>query len=269
VRFDDVHWNNFGREEALLAGRLIERWLGERIWSRRRIMVAFSLFIAFLLIGYIAGILLNNLYLTSTLFGFGEEYFFYMLTHTVPAIFITFFGFSSSISLTKFITFRTATLCGVNKIGNAFIFFTILILNYFTLTITVPILELLKGFVIYYPNPVAAIKLTELFGSFGNFHDAITLIKSIDLYPRWVLSEITGIMVPEDFAFFAMAVSPPIFRFILSIIFMGSFLLRPLIMHPVNFVWRRIVESDKPVFALIFGGIGAFASALGEAAKHL
>jgi hypothetical protein len=33
--------------------------------------------------------------------------------------------------------------------------------------------------------------------------------------------------------------------------------------------WARIVESDKPVFALIFSGTVAFASALSEAAKHL
>jgi hypothetical protein len=37
----------------------------------------------------------------------------------------------------------------------------------------------------------------------------------------------------------------------------------------MNLVWRRIVESDKPVFTLIFGGPAAFATAVGEAAKHL
>jgi hypothetical protein len=29
-------------------------------------------------------------------------------------------------------------------------------------------------------------------------------------------------------------------------------------MRPVNLVWRRIVESDKPVFTLTFGGAAAF-----------
>ena len=40
-------------------------------------------------------------------------------------------------------------------------------------------------------------------------------------------------------------------------------------MRPVSLVWARIVESDRPVFTLIFGGAAAFASAIGEAAKHL
>jgi hypothetical protein len=39
-------------------------------------------------------------------------------------------------------------------------------------------------------------------------------------------------------------------------------------MRPVSLVWTRIVESDKPVFTMIFGGAAAFATAISEAAKH-
>jgi hypothetical protein len=70
-------------------------------------------------------------------------------------------------------------------------------------------------------------------------------------------------------ALFLLACFPSLVRFGISLVFVGSFLLRPLIMRPVNLVWRRIVESDKPVFTAIFGGVAAFASAIGEAAKHL
>ena len=54
-----------------------------------------------------------------------------------------------------------------------------------------------------------------------------------------------------------------------TIIFVGSFLLRPLVMRPVSLVWARIIESEKPVFTVMFGGAAAFATAIGEAAKHL
>jgi hypothetical protein len=40
-------------------------------------------------------------------------------------------------------------------------------------------------------------------------------------------------------------------------------------MRPVSVVWARIVESEKPVFTLIFGGAAALASGFGEAAKRL
>jgi hypothetical protein len=41
------------------------------------------------------------------------------------------------------------------------------------------------------------------------------------------------------------------------------------LVRPVSLVRARIVESDKPVFTVIFGGAAAFASAIGEAVKHL
>jgi hypothetical protein len=52
VRFDDTRWNNFGREEGLFAGRLIDQCFGSKVWSFRRIAVAFALFNLFLLVGY-------------------------------------------------------------------------------------------------------------------------------------------------------------------------------------------------------------------------
>jgi hypothetical protein len=41
VRFDDVQWRNFGREEGLFAGQLMDKWFGRRVWSCRRIVPAF------------------------------------------------------------------------------------------------------------------------------------------------------------------------------------------------------------------------------------
>jgi hypothetical protein len=51
VRFDDVHWQNFGREEGLFAVDMIERWLGKRIWSSRRIVACLVVLVIFLFAG--------------------------------------------------------------------------------------------------------------------------------------------------------------------------------------------------------------------------
>jgi hypothetical protein len=40
-------------------------------------------------------------------------------------------------------------------------------------------------------------------------------------------------------------------------------------MRPLSLIWARIVESEKPVFSLIFGGAAAFATAITEAAKRM
>jgi hypothetical protein len=75
---------------------------------------------------------------------------------------------------------------------------------------------------------------------------------------------------PVDLIVYTLLTSfPTLLRFFIALIFVGSFLIKPLVMRPVNLVWRRVVESDKPVFTLVFGGAAAFATAIGEAAKHL
>jgi hypothetical protein len=40
-------------------------------------------------------------------------------------------------------------------------------------------------------------------------------------------------------------------------------------MRPISLVWARVVESEKPVFTLIFGFAGALAKLISEAAKRL
>ena len=49
VRFDDVHWKNFGKEEGLFAGRLIGEWFGKRLWCFRRAVVAMGIMYLYLI----------------------------------------------------------------------------------------------------------------------------------------------------------------------------------------------------------------------------
>jgi hypothetical protein len=44
VRFDDVRWGNFGKEEGLFAAQLIERWFGQKLFSKSRILSFFIFF---------------------------------------------------------------------------------------------------------------------------------------------------------------------------------------------------------------------------------
>src|SRR5215472_14409771 len=60
VRFDDVHWKNFGREEGLFAVQLIDRWFGKKIWSPGRIAAAFTIFVLSLSILYFMSSTLSN-----------------------------------------------------------------------------------------------------------------------------------------------------------------------------------------------------------------
>ena len=51
------------------------------------------------------------------------------------------------------------------------------------------------------------------------------------------------------------------FRLLLVLLFIMSFLMKP-IQRPFMALWARIIESDKPVFTLLFGGGAAAAKAI-------
>jgi hypothetical protein len=50
--------------------------------------------------------------------------------------------------------------------------------------------------------------------------------------------------------------------------FILSFLLKPL-QIPIMTLWARVIESDKPVFTLLFGGIATIVKAVQEISKVL
>jgi hypothetical protein len=128
VRFDDVHWNNFGREEGLFAGRLIERWFGRSFWSFRRLATTLLTLSLFALAGYIR----------LSLFRGSEPWCLYCDRLSLVISFAAFaIGFNFSVSFTKFTTFRMAYLCGIGQIRNLMVFATILLINWFSLTFCV------------------------------------------------------------------------------------------------------------------------------------
>jgi hypothetical protein len=51
-------------------------------------------------------------------------------------------------------------------------------------------------------------------------------------------------------------------------IFILSFFLKP-VQVPIMTLWARVIESDKPVFTLLFGGTAALAKAIQEISKTL
>jgi hypothetical protein len=56
-------------------------------------------------------------------------------------------------------------------------------------------------------------------------------------------------------------------RLLLASIFTSSYLLAPLQQLALT-IWARIVDSDKPVFTLLFGGAGAAAECIEKLIYH-
>jgi hypothetical protein len=129
VRFDDVHWRNFGKEEGLFAGELIEKWFGRRIWSLRRYVVACLLLSLSLVIGYIRLSIStkDGIWCYFCLYAAGYEYGVY---YGLSTFILVLMGFSLSVSFTRFLTFRMAYFCGAGGWKNLMMFCLMMLLNY-------------------------------------------------------------------------------------------------------------------------------------------
>jgi hypothetical protein len=264
VRFDDVCWSNFGREEGLFAGGVIEKWFAKKIWSLRRIVMAVIILSLSLLIGYfIFKTSPPSWHLISSPADRHIECNLCNAALSVKiAVFIVFFiGFSVSVSFTKAITFRIAYLCGMGKVRNLTIYAVMLIVNFLMLIYWSQLTGSVKNVVVEFVGDPPPLK--DLLEDIG-----LIIEGSIFLGKSYIWFYFEGHMI-DMFPLYALSYFPSVLRCLLSLIFVGSFLLRPLLMRPVSLVWARIVESDKPVFTVIFGGAAAFASAISEAAKHL
>jgi hypothetical protein len=139
VRFDDVRWRNFGREEGLFAGQLIERWFGKRVWSVNRVTAGFAVSGLFQIMGYQKYLSISHL----ALWRLNNQFSFEAMQ------FITLWiGFCVSMSFTKFITFRVANLCDIGEVRNLFIFIGMLTVNYLMLKFWSPVTETLRDLII-------------------------------------------------------------------------------------------------------------------------
>jgi hypothetical protein len=74
---------------------------------------------------------------------------------------------------------------------------------------------------------------------------------------------------PQAKAAKILALLPNVARLIVALAFVLSFALRPLIQQPLSLLWRRIVESDKPIATMVLGGTAAAAKFVQEVAKAL
>jgi hypothetical protein len=257
--FDDVRWKNFGKEEGLFAARLIERWFGTRMWSPRRLVVAVGLLGVFSVIAYLRLIISNDQYMrwcelcnTKAL---GWVFPSAFLPASIPVFLAaSLIGFSMSVSLTKFMTIQMANLCGDGQVRNVVVFICMILINYFLLILWWPIGSELKIVISLDPHLIL-----------DGLKTGLLTINRVTLHPLDIFYPYHFI---DTFSLFYLSLFSYVFRAVLSIIFVGSFLLRPIVMRPINFVWRRILESDKPIFTIIFGGAAAFASAIREATKH-
>jgi hypothetical protein len=100
VRFDDIRWESFGRQEGLHAGELIDRWFSPRIFSYKRIQSTVFVFVSlFLLTSLVKELMSSEGIICLAYELFPKE------PISVTLLILSFFcGFAVSISFTRAIT---------------------------------------------------------------------------------------------------------------------------------------------------------------------
>jgi hypothetical protein len=112
----------------------------------------------------------------------------------------------------------------------------------------------------------------------GSFASGLTGLAHAILHKSTLFARVQGLLLPQltfemvsldvptlqpDYsaAESILVIVPSVGRLALTAIFLGSYLLKPL--HGAfSTLWLRVVESDKPIFTLLFGGAAAAAKGI-------
>jgi hypothetical protein len=183
------------------------------------------------------------------------------------ALIIFIIGFSLSVSFTKLIALGMGRLCGNGSVRNLTIFSVSMIINYAFLCIWSPITTAIRYFVTSWVV-LAGDMIDDILTGDISLAQAYSIVlpmlqntlqsmhQIIYFYPTMATIVFTTRSIPLDiFAFFGASSVPSFCRLLLSIVFVGSFLIGKRSMWSVSFLWGRIIDSDQPVFTLIFGGL--------------
>jgi hypothetical protein len=285
-RLSDVKWGNFGRKEALFALQKMDRWFGRRFFSVRRLLVvvistfsAVCFMIFSLVFTYTPHPIWNYLdWSVDVLWPLGNrfqrsDFLFFILT---------LISLAFSFSVTRIASATVARLLRSDSHFNfigliLLLFFQYVLLCYWSPAMTSIRRDLIDCVVFpldIWCHPCFSLWIRILFyyhyllvvewGSFYNMAahgEALLTPKSMlgffkfsswdFYYPDHFLLRLSAILV----------LIPTLMRFLLAIVFIGSYCLRPF-QRPIMFVSARIIEHEKPVFTLLFAGIAAMFKAI-------
>jgi len=263
LRFTDVRWSNFGRKEADLAVQILDRWAGPRLWSWKRwrfsVIVSLSVFVVMFL----------WVWLQVTWHGDSID-FVEGNSSTIRLIFVDIYylaattvAFALSLTVTRFIA-KYAARVSNSAILCAMSFSVLLALHLALFWFWGPVLHTYLE-----PIPLALLDwladdgrslkaiLDEVLGGglfIATYYWPAPFIK----YSGAGISDILEAQsIGMDFCANGL-------RILFALVFLSSFVFRPLIQEPVSRLWYGAMNSGKPFFTMLFGAIGTLV-AVGQA----
>jgi hypothetical protein len=218
-------------------------------------------------------------------FGFGEQ---------LPFVVCSYLGLCLSFSLSRNISRTSARLLTSGLLINVLAFSVVLIFAYGLLVVWLPITQSISaaglncytGF-LYSPD-------LGMMKTLRCFVDSLPGLFKVDLNRLFIpfseiginnliwpnFNEMTGGRIREEngygtagllaqLSLISVSYFANLLRIGIAVFFIATFLLRPLVMRPLSLVWLRIVESEKPIFTLILGGIAASITIVTQVMRHI
>ena len=268
IKLSYVRWGNFGREEATLAVQVMDQLFGRRFFSLRRlyaVLIAAGLSIVIAAVFSYSSLIRSLHSIISSRF--------------ILTILVSLLLLSISISITRRISASIAFILRNRPAFNFIGFVALALLQYVILCVWPFIFAYATAFtILFYPKVTFEVWSYEWqiwAGEVKMFLTAIVTTNPI-AYLSAYLSQIytkdfdpeLGRSLFEARIVISLALLPNMGRLLLALIFACSFLLRP-IQRPISTLWARIVESDKPVFTLLFGGAAFLAETIQKIAENL
>jgi hypothetical protein len=279
LRFSDVRWSNFGRREAELAVRILDRWAGPRLWSwqRWRFAADVTATVAILVLVWVG---------LRAVWSGGDVNLARTLEQPTTALSVVLFALSTlvafalSLSVTRLvaaIVARVATTPFRSGLS-------------FALLLAIHVLLLVYWSVFVYGlegvSLLAVMRFLTMIGVKGfSFHGASFGQDILDVFrslfapdagrdgiklarPDW--SMLFGLGAPDSplgivwvLAFkLAMDVVANGLRIVFALVFLSSFVFRPLVQEPLSRLWYGVMSSNRPIFTVLFGLVGTIVAAL-------
>ena len=279
LRFIDLKWSNFGRVEAEIAVQILDRWAGPKFWSWKRWRFAAIVAVLVCLLAILwtvvrpvdspidpterAFIEDESALIERVLIKSSDPLYNLTVVAVGPLAFLpaSIVAFALSLSLTRFMAICAAQLCR-NALLNGLSFALLLILHIILLLYWSAVVMALEALP-YGLGPLLSAHTDAAFSILRNiFQEAL---------PKHVNSRIPS---PDWGALFSFRISHPSLastrafkiamdiianglRILFALMFLSSFVFRPLIQEPLSRLWYGAMNSGKPIFTMMFGAAGA------------
>ncbi|HJQ56808.1 MAG TPA: hypothetical protein VJ890_07870 [Vineibacter sp.] len=279
-RFDDVKWRNFGAREAQLVVDLLDRKCGQLLFSLRR-----TKFVAWALIAAsLCGLTITALkgHLPVLLQRGRVEYHILGLAHLL----VSGLMLGVSVSFTRFLSALGVRFASHSVATSLLFFVTVIVIHVIALMYWTTVTNAVAGLLTLPLTPWSwgvVINTTEeyfvqLWNMLGRVLPEVAAPMIAYLWSRWdedfwkALGDALwphGSDSPPLNAAWLLALLPNAARLLVALTFIASFALRPVVQAPLSLLWRRVVESDKPIATLTLGGAAATAKFVQELVKVL